>query len=113
MTTTTDLATLEFAGEVVTHAATTRRRHLPSPSDVVLWVLVAIVLVVTLFPFYWSLRTAFSTTTPCRATRGACCPPTSRGVASNAPWTGVARGGDRRRWVGRRHQLPARPAATP
>jgi multiple sugar transport system permease protein len=30
-------------------------------ADIVLWVVVAIVVVVTLFPLYWSLRTAFST----------------------------------------------------
>jgi multiple sugar transport system permease protein len=32
-----------------------------TPGDVVLWTCVAILLVVTLFPFYWSLKTALST----------------------------------------------------
>lgn len=42
-------------------AAAKRRRKPLKPSDVVFWTLVAVLLVVTLFPFYWSLRTALST----------------------------------------------------
>lgn len=37
-----------------------RRRHV-GPVDVVIGVAVVVLLIVTLFPFYWSLRTAFST----------------------------------------------------
>lgn len=38
-----------------------RKRRRPKLSNVVLGVLVALLLIVTLFPFFWSLRTAFST----------------------------------------------------
>jgi multiple sugar transport system permease protein len=38
----------------------TNRRRI-KPNDVVFWTIVAVLLVVTLFPFYWSLRTALST----------------------------------------------------
>jgi multiple sugar transport system permease protein len=42
-------------------AALARRRKPVKPSDIVFWTLVVVLLVVTLFPFYWSLRTALST----------------------------------------------------
>ncbi len=48
----------------VTATKSRARRALRRPrrfSDVVLWVMVAVLLIVTLFPFYWALRTAFST----------------------------------------------------
>lgn len=38
----------------------TNRRRI-KPTDVVFWTIVAVLLIVTLFPFYWSLRTALST----------------------------------------------------
>ena len=41
--------------------AFTKHRRKVKPGDVALWVSVSILLIVTLFPFYWSLRTAFST----------------------------------------------------
>lgn len=39
----------------------TRNRRVIKPGDVFFWALVTLLLVATLFPFYWSLRTAFST----------------------------------------------------
>jgi multiple sugar transport system permease protein len=41
--------------------AVAKRRKPIKPGDVVFWALVALLMVATLFPFYWSLRTAFST----------------------------------------------------
>jgi multiple sugar transport system permease protein len=41
-------------------SATARRRHRPTPGRVLAWVVMVIVLLVTLFPFYWILRTALS-----------------------------------------------------
>lgn len=48
--------------ELDTTAARTgdRVRRRPKSANVLLWVVVAAVLLVTLFPFYWSLRTALS-----------------------------------------------------
>lgn len=42
-------------------AAAKRQRKPVKPTDIVFWALVAVLMVVTLFPFYWSLRTALST----------------------------------------------------
>ena len=58
MSTAIDLAVTELATEAVTTRE--RVRRMPQASSIVLWAMVAIVLVVTLFPFYWSLRTALS-----------------------------------------------------
>jgi multiple sugar transport system permease protein len=57
-------AAIEIAPEEL--AATTAVQRVPgrrgaAVSTVVLWVVVAVVVIVTLFPFYWSLRTALST----------------------------------------------------
>jgi multiple sugar transport system permease protein len=46
-------------GSVTAPRRSPRRR--PKTSDIVLWTLIAILLILTLFPFYWSLRTALST----------------------------------------------------
>lgn len=40
---------------------TTRTRRRWKPSSIVFWLFVAVLLILTLFPFYWSLRTALST----------------------------------------------------
>ena len=53
-------ASLDSPTAGATTAFTKRRRKI-KPGDVVLGVAVAILLIITLFPFYWSLRTAFST----------------------------------------------------
>lgn len=45
---------------VVRPEPTRRRFRRPSTADLFLWVFVALLLIVTLFPFYWSLRTALS-----------------------------------------------------
>ena len=58
MSTAIDLALTELATDAV--ASRERVRRMPQASTIVLGVLVAIVLTVTLFPFYWSLRTALS-----------------------------------------------------
>jgi multiple sugar transport system permease protein len=58
MTTTIDIAAHELATATTFHRE--RVRRLPKTSDIVLWVMVAAILVATLFPFYWSLRTALS-----------------------------------------------------
>ena len=54
-----DIAPAEFASAAEYRRDPVRRR--PRSGDIVLWFLVAILLIVTLFPFYWSLRTALST----------------------------------------------------
>jgi multiple sugar transport system permease protein len=41
-------------------SATARRRPRPTPGRILAWVVMVIVLLVTLFPFYWILRTALS-----------------------------------------------------
>jgi len=58
MTTTIDIAAHEYATATVFHREHVRR--LPKTSDIVLWIMVAVILIVTMFPFYWSLRTALS-----------------------------------------------------
>ena len=58
MSTAIDLALTELATDAV--ASRDRVRRMPQASNIVLGVMVAVVLIVTLFPFYWSLRTALS-----------------------------------------------------
>ncbi|MDQ1564891.1 MAG: multiple sugar transport system permease protein [Actinomycetota bacterium] len=59
MTTATTTATA--TGKLVLPAATTRKRRRPaSPGRVIAWAYLTAIILVTLFPFYWMLRSAFS-----------------------------------------------------
>ena len=56
---TADMAA-DLEGALAVRTTEARRRR-PKAANVFLWTLVVVLLVVTLFPFYWSLRTALST----------------------------------------------------
>lgn len=53
--------TIDTPATARSEAAAKRQRKPVKPTDLVFWALVAVLMVVTLFPFYWSLRTALST----------------------------------------------------
>ena len=79
--------------------AFTKRRRKIKPGDVVLWVSVSILLIVTLFPFYWSLRTAFST--------NSALPSNSTKIAAGELHVERVRAGARHRAAPRSRSLPA------
>lgn len=53
--------TIDTPATARSEAPVKRHRKPVKPTDIVFWALVAVLMVVTLFPFYWSLRTALST----------------------------------------------------
>lgn len=61
MTTTATAPVTPVAGPVPTPPALPRRRRHLSPGRLVGWVVLLLLVIVTLFPFYWMLRTALST----------------------------------------------------
>ncbi|WP_147915380.1 carbohydrate ABC transporter permease [Ruania zhangjianzhongii] len=48
------------AGTTSAHSVPPRRRRRPSVGRIVAWVVMVVLLIITLFPFYWMLRTALS-----------------------------------------------------
>ena len=60
MTDTTVTAGPDPAGAAPDPAAMPRRRRRPSIGRIVAWVVMIVLLLITLFPFYWMLRTALS-----------------------------------------------------
>ncbi|WP_395246069.1 carbohydrate ABC transporter permease [Agromyces sp. MMS24-K17] len=65
------------ADEVGPHGRTTRRpprRRRPSVGRILAWTALVVLLIVTLFPFYWMLRTALSTNTALYSNPGSLLP---------------------------------------
>ncbi|MFD4991059.1 carbohydrate ABC transporter permease [Cellulosimicrobium cellulans] len=61
MTTTAPAPVATPTGRVRTEPAPRRRRRRTTPGRVLGWVVLVLLMIVTLFPFYWMLRTALST----------------------------------------------------
>ncbi|MGW6227316.1 carbohydrate ABC transporter permease [Cellulosimicrobium cellulans] len=61
MTTTAPAPVAAPPGQAPTEATTRRRRPRITPGRVLGWVVLVLLMIVTIFPFYWMLRTALST----------------------------------------------------
>jgi multiple sugar transport system permease protein len=61
MTTTAPAPVAAPPGQAPTEATTRRRRPRTTPGRVLGWVVLVLLMIVTIFPFYWMLRTALST----------------------------------------------------